>query len=110
MICSVIQKWYFHFYLSAHGNFGFFSCAGYLHPKDYIKGVKNTFLNFGQVHDVPFSPITYVNALAIHCIKTSTSIVYIDTQCKNKTEISYVMLIRNREIFHNQPGSKARLD
>ena len=25
----------------------FFSCVGYLHPKDYIKSVKNPFLNLG---------------------------------------------------------------
>ena len=44
-VCSVLDKWHFHFYLSAHSNFGFFSCVGYLHPKDYIKSVKNPFLN-----------------------------------------------------------------
>ena len=46
MICSVLSKWQFYFYLSAHSDFGFFSCVGYLHPKLHIKGVKNPFLNF----------------------------------------------------------------
>ena len=46
MICSVLSKWQFYFYLSAHSDFGFFSCVGYLHPKLHIKGVKSPFLNF----------------------------------------------------------------
>ena len=46
MICSVLNKWQFYFYLSAHSDFGFFSCVGYLHPKLHIKGVKSPFLNF----------------------------------------------------------------
>ena len=46
MICSVLSKWYFHFYLSAPSDFGFFSFVGYLHPKLHIKGVKTPFLNF----------------------------------------------------------------
>ena len=29
----------------------FFSCVGYLHPKDYIKSVKNPFLNL-EVNDL----------------------------------------------------------
>ena len=36
---------YLYFYISAHSDFGFFSFVGYLHPKDYIKSVKNPFLN-----------------------------------------------------------------
>ena len=46
MICSFLSKQHIHFYLSAHRDFGFFSCVGYLHPKYQIKGVKNLFLNF----------------------------------------------------------------
>ena len=46
IVCCVLNKWHFHFYVSAHRDFGFFSCVGYLHPKYYIKGVKNPFLNF----------------------------------------------------------------
>ena len=45
MIYSVLSKWHFHFYLSAYSDFGFFSCLDYLHPKEYIEGVKNKFLN-----------------------------------------------------------------
>ena len=45
-ICSVLSKWQFYFYLSAHSDFGFFPCVGYLHPKSHIKGVKSPFLNF----------------------------------------------------------------
>ena len=43
IICSVLSKWHFHFYLSAHGDLRFFSRVAYLHPKDYIKGVKKHF-------------------------------------------------------------------
>ena len=40
------KDWTLRFYLSAHSDFGFFSCVGYLHPKLHIKGVKSPFLNF----------------------------------------------------------------
>ena len=66
IVCSVLHKWHLLFYLSAHSDFGFFSCVGYLHPKYYIKGVKTPFFYFGQVHDVPFSPITYVNGYGVY--------------------------------------------
>ena len=46
IVCSVLHKWHLRFYLIPHSDFGFFSCVGYLHPKDYIKSVKNPFLNF----------------------------------------------------------------
>ena len=70
MICSVLSKWHFHFHVSPHSSFGFFSCVGYLHPKDYIKGVKNLFLNFGLVHDVPLTNNELIRAfpLAINVI------------------------------------------
>ena len=58
MICSLLSKWH---YLSAHSNFGFFSCVGYLHPKDCIKGVKNTFFNFRYLHEAPGSLRISVN-------------------------------------------------
>ena len=45
IVCSVLHKWHLCFYLIPHSDFGFFSCVGYLHPKDYIKSVKNPFLN-----------------------------------------------------------------
>ena len=40
MTCSLLGKWH---YLSAHSDFGFFACVGYLHPKDYMESVKNLF-------------------------------------------------------------------
>ena len=43
MICSLLSKWH---YLSAHSDFGFFSCVGYLNPKNCMKGVKNMSFNF----------------------------------------------------------------
>ena len=46
IVCSVLLKWHLHFYLFPHSDFVFFSCVGYLHPKHYIKSVKNPFLNF----------------------------------------------------------------
>ena len=46
MICSVISKWHFHFYLSLHSDFGFFSCVGYLYPKDDKSCKKQTILFF----------------------------------------------------------------
>ena len=42
---SVLHKSHLHFY--AHSDLGFFSCVGDLHPKDYVKSVKNPFLNLG---------------------------------------------------------------
>ena len=45
IVCSILHKWHLRFCLSAHSDFGFFSCVGYLHPKDYVKSVKNPFLN-----------------------------------------------------------------
>ena len=52
VVCLVLHKWHLRFYLFPHSDFGFFSCVGYLHPKDYIKSVKIPFLNFklGVVH------------------------------------------------------------
>ena len=39
------------FYLIPHRDFGFFSCVDYLHPKDYIKSIKNLFLNL-ELHNL----------------------------------------------------------
>ena len=47
IVCSVLHKWHLRFYLFPHSDFRFFPFVGYLHPEDYIKSVKNPFLNFG---------------------------------------------------------------
>ena len=37
------------------------TCVAYLYPKDYKKGAKNLFLNFGCLHDVPMPENEPVN-------------------------------------------------
>ena len=51
MICSVLNKWHFHFYLSAHNRFGFFSFVGYLPSKLHIKNIKTPFFDL-DVNDL----------------------------------------------------------
>ena len=48
-------KWHFHFYLSAHSDFGFFSCVGYLPSKLHIKNIKKPFwdLDLNDMHHIP---------------------------------------------------------
>ena len=55
IICSVLSKWHFHFYLSAHSDFGFFSCVGYLPSKLHIKNRKTPFwdLDLNKMHHIP---------------------------------------------------------
>ena len=47
--------------------------VGYLHPKDYIKGVENTFLNYSPVHDVQLTKNEPVKILCNYEGKQSNS-------------------------------------
>ena len=78
MICSVLSKWHFHFYVSAHRDFGFFSCVGYLHPKDYKESVKNPILNLGLnnlYHPMAKSLLNNIKIKAIYSFKWRQNIL-----------------------------------
>ena len=55
IVCNVLNKWHFHFYLSAYSGFGFFSCVGYLPSKLHIKNIKTLFWDLGvnDMHPIP---------------------------------------------------------
>ena len=50
IICSVLNKWHSHFYLSAHSKFGLFSCLAYLPSKLHMKNIKTLFLDLDLNH------------------------------------------------------------
>ena len=55
IVCSVLHKWYFHFYLFPHSDFGFFSCVAYLPSKLHITDIKTPYLDL-DLNDLPHIP------------------------------------------------------
>ena len=55
IVCSVLNKWHFHFYLSAHRDFGFFLFRLFTIKTSYRKH-KTSVLGFGLKQHSPCSP------------------------------------------------------
>ena len=95
IVCSVLHKWHLRFYLIPHSDFGFFSCVGYLHPKDYIKSVKNPFLNF-KVNNL-YHPLVF--------LMLKSYLMVLEFSSNNSEGIVYEMVI---DMNFGQPVRSAR--
>ena len=67
MICSVLSKWQFHFYLSANSDFGFFFLCRLFTPQISHKRCKRPIFEFCWVHEVPTSLRRSVKGFEFEC-------------------------------------------